>query len=133
MWEGRRRRNIMDGSSQRIRGRNKNQRTYKQFNCNIYLYQLEVEDVMEQWNQKEKNSEWRLFTLEEYRALARQKKCTDSYNKYFENIINSLKEKETAQIFNIGRDKAIKKRKQDDAEEVFIYRNCNHQYPKAQR
>ena len=60
----------------------------------------------------EKNSEWRLFTLEEYRALVKQRECTDSHNKYFGNIINAIREKETAQVFNIERDKAIKKRKQ---------------------
>ena len=84
--------------------------TDKQFNCNIYLYQLEAEDTMERM-EPEKNSEWRLFTLEEYRALAKQKKCTDSHNKYFGNIINTIKEKETAQVFNIGKEKAIKKKK----------------------
>ena len=42
--------------------------------------------------------------MEEYRAIARQKECTDSYNKYFRNIINTIKEKETAQIFNIRRE-----------------------------
>ena len=84
--------------------------------------------------ESEKNSEWRLFTLEEYRALARQKECTDSHNKYFGNIINTIKEKETAQIFNIRRNKAIRKQKQqDETEKVFTCRNCNHQYPKAHR
>ena len=80
----------------------------------------------------EKNSEWRFYILKEYRALGKQKECTDSHNKYYENIINSIKEKEEAQIFNIKREKAIKKRKQqDEQEEVFTCRNCNHQYPKA--
>src|ERR1044072_6695436 len=107
--------------------------TDKQFNCDIYLYQLEAEDTMERM-ELEKNSEWRLFTLEEYRTLARQKECMDSHNKYFGNIINTIKEKETAQVFNIGRDKFIKKRKQqDEQEEVYTCRNCNHQYPKAHR
>ena len=46
------------------------QGTDKQFNCDIYLYQLEEEDTMEQM-ESEKNSELRLFTLEKYRALAR--------------------------------------------------------------
>ena len=82
----------------------------KQFNCNIYLYRLKAGDTME-WTESEKNSEWRLFTLEEYKTLARQKECTNSHNKYFGNIINSLKEKKTAQIFNIERDKVIRKRK----------------------
>ena len=42
--------------------------------------------------------------------------------------------KEEAQVFNIGRDKAIKKRKQQDEDEgVFTCRNYNHQYPKVHR
>ena len=64
----------------------------KQFNCDIYLYQLEKEDVMER-TESEKNSEWRFYTLEEYRALGKQKECTDSHNKYYGNIINIIKEK----------------------------------------
>ena len=72
--------------------------TDKQFNCDIYLYELEPQDVMERM-EPEKNSEWRLYTLEEYRALAKQKECTDSHNKYYGNIINSIKEREESQIF----------------------------------
>src|ERR1043165_6941566 len=85
----------------------------KQFNYDIYLYQLEEEDIMERM-EPEKNSEWRFYTLEEYRALGKQRECTDSHNKYYGNIINTIKEKEEAQIFNISREKAIKKRKQQD-------------------
>ena len=67
----------------------------KQFNCDIYLYQLEKENVMERMK-SEKNNEWRFYTLEEYRALEKQKECTDSHNKYYRNIINIIKEKEEA-------------------------------------
>ena len=42
----------------------------KQFNCDIYLYPLEEEDVMERM-EPEKNSKWRFYTLEEYRALGK--------------------------------------------------------------
>src|ERR1043165_8719946 len=79
--------------------------TDKQFNCDIYLYQLEAENVMEQ-TEPEKNNEWRLFTLKEYKALARQKECTDSYTKYFGKIINTIRESETAEELTIGRDRA---------------------------
>src|ERR1043165_481418 len=72
--------------------------TDKQFNCDLYLYELELQDIMERM-EPEKNSEWRLYTLKEYRALSKQKECTDSHNKYYGNIINSIKEKEESQIF----------------------------------
>ena len=65
--------------------------TDKQFNCDIYLYELEPPETMDRM-EPEKNSEWRLYILEEYRALAKQKECTDSHNKYYGNIINSIKE-----------------------------------------
>ena len=72
----------------------------KQFNCDIYLYQLKEGNIMERMK-PEKNSKWRFYTLEEYKALRKQKECTDSHNKYYRNIINTIKEKEEAQIFNI--------------------------------
>ena len=82
----------------------------------------------------EKNSEWRFYTSEKYKALGKQKEYTDSHNKYYGNILNTIKEKKEAQIFNIGGDRAIKKRKQqDEQEEVFTCRNCNHQYPRVHR
>src|ERR1044072_5836984 len=89
----------------------------KQFNCDIYLYQLEEEDIMERMK-PEKNSEWRFYTLEEYKALRKQRECTDSHNKYYGNIINIIREKKEAQIFNISKEKVIKKRKQQNEQIV---------------
>src|ERR1044072_9437522 len=63
--------------------------TDKQFNCDIYLYKLEPQDVMER-TEPAQNSEWRVYILEEYRVLTKQKECTDSHNKYFGNIINTI-------------------------------------------
>src|ERR1044071_7171641 len=80
----------------------------------------------------EKNSEWRLYTLEEYRALAKQKECTDSYNKYYGNIINSIKEREERQIFQIKKEPK-RKRPQAEEEEMIRCINCNLHYPATQR
>ena len=90
----------------------------KKFNYNIYLYQLEEGDVMERM-ESEKNSEQRFYILKEYRVLIKQKEYTDSHNKYAGNIINIIKEEEMAQIFNIGRDWTIHKRKQQDKQEGY--------------
>ena len=103
--------------------------TDKQFNCDIYLYELELQDIMDR-TEPEKNSEWRLYTLEEYRVLAKQKECTDSHNKYYGNIINSIKEKEENQIFHIKKEP---KRKRPQKEEMIRCTNCNWHYPTTQR
>src|ERR1044071_5628865 len=87
----------------------------KQFNCDIYLYELDLQDIMERM-EPEKNSEWRLYTLEEYRALAKQKECTDSHNKYYGNIINSIREKEEGRIFQVKKEP---KRKRPQEEEMI--------------
>src|ERR1044072_8458185 len=80
----------------------------------------------------EKNSEWRLFTLEEYRALSKQKECTDSHNKYYGNIINSIKEKEESQIFQEKKEPK-RTRSQTEEEEMVRCTNCNLHYLSTQR
>src|ERR1043165_2785677 len=90
-------------------------RTDKQFNCDIYLYELEPQDTMERI-EPEKNSKWRLYTLEEYRVLAKQKECTDSHNKYYGNIINSIKERRESQIFQIKKEPKRKRSKTEEEE-----------------
>src|ERR1043165_8934477 len=97
----------------------------KQFNCDIYLYKLDPQDTMERM-EPEKNNEWRLYTLEEYRALLKQKECTDSHNKYYGNIINSIKEKEESHIFQVKKEP---KRKRLQEEEMIRCTNCNLHYP----
>jgi hypothetical protein len=80
----------------------------------------------------EKNSEWRLYILEEYRVLAKQKECTDSHNKYYGNIINSIKEKEEKQIFHVKQEPK-RKRPQEEEEEMVRCTNCNLHYLRIQR
>ena len=74
----------------------------------------------------EKNSEWRLYILEEYRALAKQRECTDSHNKYYGNIINSIKEKKESQIFRIKKEP--KRKRSQREEEMVKCTNCNLYY-----
>src|ERR1043165_9684113 len=102
----------------------------KQFNCDIYLYKLKSQDTMERIEPK-KNSEWRLYTIEEYRALAKQKECTDSHNKYYGNIINSIKERKENQIFQIR--KKPKRKRSKEEEEINKCTNCNLYYLMTQR
>ena len=105
--------------------------TDKQFNCDIYLYKLEPQDTMERMD-PEKNSKWRLYTLEEYRALSKQKECTDSHNKYYGSIINSIKEKKEKQVFQIKKEPK-RKRSQTEEEKMIRCTNCNLHYPATQR
>src|ERR1044071_410830 len=81
--------------------------------------------------ESEKNSEWRLYTLEEYRALAKQKECTDSHNKYYGNIINSITESKENQIFHIRKEPKGKRPREE--EEMNLCANCNLYYPTTQR
>ena len=81
--------------------------------------------------ESEKNSEWRLYTLEEYRALAKQKECTDSYNKYYGNIINSIRERKESQIFQIKKEP--KRKRPQEEEETIKCTNCNLYYSTSQR
>ena len=43
-------------------------KTDKQFNCDIYLYELEGQEIIERM-ELEKNSEWRFYTLEEWKKF----------------------------------------------------------------
>src|ERR1044071_1669254 len=101
----------------------------KQFNCDIYLYELESQDTIDRM-EPEKNSKWRLYTLEKYRAMAKQKECIDSHNKYYGNIINSITERKESQIFQVKKES---KRKRSQEEEMIKCTNCNLHYSTTQR
>jgi hypothetical protein len=61
--------------------------------------------------------------LEEYRALSRQKECTDSYNKYYGNIINAIKDEIVKQIFYIKKNTteriSLKRKKKETDQEIY--------------
>ena len=62
--------------------------------------------------ESEKNSKWRFYTLEEYRALGKQKEYTDSHNKYsiMETLLTLLKKRKQHKS-SISKEKGNKEKK----------------------
>jgi hypothetical protein len=59
------------------------------YNCDVYIAKLLPNQIPQQ-TEPEKQGPWKLFTIDEYKKLAKQKKTTPTHTGYVEEIVKKL-------------------------------------------